>query len=71
MPGQFAISLIGVVVLAEDIRASDQCPRGVRGSVRSDVSIVCVDSILELVLSSGVCDTVPVCSKVGPLAVGS
>lgn len=71
MPSQFAVGSTGSTVPAEDIRASDQCSRRVCGSVRSDVSIVCVDTLLELVLSSGVCDTVPVCSEAGPLSVGA
>lgn len=71
MPRQFVAGVAGAVVPAEDIGAGDRFHGGVRSGVRSDVSIVCVDTITEPLLSASVCDTVPLCGEAGALTVGS
>lgn len=68
---QPAAGVVSAAVSAEDLGAGDERARRVRSGVRSDVSIVCVDTITKSLLSSRVCNTVPVCCEVGTLSLSA
>lgn len=71
MPGQPAPGPARVALPAEDLGAGDERAGGVRSGVRSDVSIVRVDALPEPLLSSRVCNTVPLRREVGALPAGA
>lgn len=71
MPRQSPLSAARSPIPAEDLRAGHDRARGVRSGVRSDVSIVCVDALPEPLLSSRVCNTVPLCCEVGAFPVSA
>lgn len=71
VPNQFTVGTTRATVSPQDIGPRDGFPRGIRSGLRSDVSSVCVDIIVEPLLSVSLCDPVLVRGEASALPLGT